>query len=65
MKITKENDLKRELEKVKKKEERFLNRSSLRNPLKEAIYEKVPEKLQKVKELLSGPLNWFFRRERR
>ena len=50
LKITKENDLKRELEKVKKKEERFLNRSSLRNPLKEAVYEKVPEKLQKVLE---------------
>jgi len=46
----KENELKRELENVRKKEKKFLNRSSLRNPLKEAVYERVPEKLQKVLE---------------
>ena len=50
MRKIKENELKRELENVRKKEKKFLNRSSLRNPLKEAVYERVPEKLQKVLE---------------
>ena len=50
MRKIKETELKRELENVRKKETKFLNRSSLRNPLKEAVYERVPEKLQKVLE---------------
>lgn len=50
MKRTRKQDLRGELEKVKKKEEKLLSRSPRQNPLKAAVYEKVPEKLRGVLE---------------
>ena len=57
------NDLKRELEAVRKKEQKYLNRHFRKNPLKEKLYEKVPEKLQGILERpLKKRSGWCLRR---
>ena len=53
------NDLKRELEAVRKKEQKYLNRHFRKNPLKEKLYEKVPEKLQGILEKAFEKAFWL------